>query len=72
MMRGDQGKRKLKEERISKECGFVSFTKTDFSFLLDELQHVSINGTVVSGVRRSPTSQLCTSPVPPEGVSPLP
>lgn len=69
---GRPGERKLKEERISKEWGFVSLARTDFSFLRDELQYVSANGTIVSGDRWSPTSQLCASPVPPEGVAPLP
>lgn len=41
----DEGRleeRKLKEERISKECGFVSLARTDFSSILDELQYISV------------------------------
>lgn len=55
MMRGDRGKRKIKEEKISKEYGFVSRARTDLSFLLDELQHLSVNGSVVSGDRQMVT-----------------
>lgn len=76
---GRPGERKLKEERISKECGFVSLARTDFSFLLDELQYVtvnlqyvSVNGTIVLGDRWSPTSQFCASPILPEGAAPIP
>lgn len=42
------GKRKLKKKRISKECD-VSLARTDLFFLLDELQYISVNGTIVSG-----------------------
>lgn len=50
----------------------MSLARTDLSFLLDELQHVSVNGTIVSGGQMVPTSQLCASPNPPEGAAPLP
>lgn len=61
---GKPGERKLKKERISKECGFASLAETDFPFLLDELLRASVNGTIVPGDRWSPTSQLSSSPIP--------
>lgn len=69
---GKPGERKLKKERISKECGFASLAETDFPFLLDELLRASVNGTIVPGDRWSPTSQLSSSPIPSQGAAPLP